>query len=79
MECSCNIQLNFKSEKEAKMALTILQNQTLNNKRSTVIRKTKDGKLTVDISAKDFTALRAMVTSTFRDMRVFIDAQSISK
>lgn len=79
MECNCIIELNFDSIDDAKMAEIVLKSQMTNNKRSVISRSIKDSTLNVKIEAKDFTALRAMATSTFRDLRVFIDAKSISK
>ncbi len=46
--------------------------------RATVRRAINKGMLDIEIIASDFSALRAMTSSTLRDMKVVLDAQRIA-
>lgn len=63
---------------EAAKALEALGGPASSTKRASVQRSVNKSVLKVVITAGDFTAMRAMATSTLRDARVFIDACSIA-
>ncbi|MBI4406691.1 hypothetical protein HY571_02140 [Candidatus Micrarchaeota archaeon] len=72
------IEVAFKSEKEAKQAMSILKaSKTDEPTRASVSVKTKGEKLVVTVTAKDYAALRALTTTLLRDLRVVIDGFEI--
>ncbi len=73
------IDLLMPSAKQAAEALAVLGGPESLTKRAAVQRSVNKDCLTVVITASDFTALRAMVTSTMRDAKVFIDACTLAK
>ena len=68
-------EIEFDNAKQAAQALKLL-NETKTDKltRARIKGKTAASKLTINISADDFTALRALTTTAMRDLKVIIDS-----
>ncbi len=72
------IEIEFKNEKQAKQAREILvESKSDEPTRAKVKVENKKEKLIITITASDFTALRALATTTFRDLKVIIDGFEI--
>ena len=68
------IEVEFQSEKQAQQAAKILkESKTDEETRAKIDVKTKGKKVVVAITADDFTSLRAMTTTTLRDLKVITD------
>ena len=70
-----NIEIEFDSAKRAAQALKLLkETKTDELTRARVKGEAKGSKLMLDITAGDFTALRALTATTMRDLKVIIDS-----
>lgn len=58
--------LEFKSEKDAQTALTVMESERIERERSSVKFKVKGKTLEFEVKAKDFAALRAAVNTYLR-------------
>jgi tRNA threonylcarbamoyladenosine modification (KEOPS) complex Pcc1 subunit len=77
-EMCTEMRISLPGEKEARKALQVLGGAISSTKRATVQRSVNKAVLKVVINASDFTAMRAMATSTLRDAKVFIDACNLA-
>ncbi|MBI5635579.1 hypothetical protein HY993_01300, partial [Candidatus Micrarchaeota archaeon] len=64
----------FAGEKQARLAKQVIESGQLESSRAQIVLKTKKSVLTVEVSAQDFTALRAVTTSFLRDCKVALDS-----
>ena len=74
----CLLEIPFNSEKKAKTALNVLiKTESILGERSTASFSQKGKTVNINVSASDFTALRAKVTTLLRDLKVIIDTNTI--
>ena len=75
------LEIEFKDAKEASQAAKILKETKSDDEslRAKIKVEAKKEKVTVIITATDFTALRALTTTTLRDLKVIIDGFKITQ
>ena len=74
------IEVDFQNAGEAEKAAKIInESKTDEETRAKVSAVAKKEKLTVTITATDFTALRALTTTAMRDLKVIVDGFKIAK
>jgi len=82
------IETDFVDEKTAEKALRVIKSAVPRAEeeedqpaieRSSLKAESSGNKLSCEVSAKDFTALRARVTSLLRDLRIIYDAEAVCR
>ena len=72
------IEIEFQTATEATSAAKIInESKTDEETRAKVSAVAKKERLTVTITANDFTALRALTTSAMRDLKIIVDGFKI--
>lgn len=74
----CSFEIPFNTAKSAKDALKVLtETESVLSDRSSAKFTLKGTSVLIDVSASDFTALRAKCTTLLRDLKVIIDTNDI--
>lgn len=77
-EMLAELSIEFPKGISAAKALSVLGGTSETTRRAGVKRSVIKGILRISITADDFTALRALTTTSLRDMKVFLDAAKIA-